>query len=619
MGLPPVEFADSNGRKSTGPGHVPNGNGTLPPISPMSGVGVAPPHHAGDSDSDCESPIRGSSSRASVSLPMLQEQVVLGPLGTFASSSNFQNFTLFVIVLNGLWIGVDVEWNHESLRKNDKLPLEPLSVIVEHAFCFYFTFEILVRIFAFGKGNMKDPWFLFDFVLVLFMVIETWVMAIIEAIMGGGADGILSKFSCLRLLRLTRLTRIMTSLPELLTIVRGIVNATKSVTIVLLFMVLLMYVFAIVFTAQIGDPDAPEHDLEPYWVRDDDPTGVELFGTMFDSMMSLFTRGLLGDNLAETLVAIKDMGGANAYACEMGEDDDGNPAETCTRSGGELWLMWVFILFMCLSAFCLLNMLVGVLCEVIAETAKEEDESNQISDLQMNIYDSFKAIDESGDNIISKTEWAHMRATESVRKSFLRIGVEENFMEIRLDQIEEHLFGRLDKHTLLLEDGWKPKKDQIEHDKTAAEGGAIPLEEFFAQILEIRPDADASYLDLVILQTRAQRDEALFGAQLDHIERMLKRGLPCPESAIIGNTEGYENPGENTTAVENMILTRPHLAGLDNSTHFTPLKKDEELNNGTSPAADPWLQGLSTDVLFAELIHRASLPDNSSHPAIDVY
>merc|ERR1719486_144866 len=103
-------------------------------------------------------------------------------------------------------------------------------------------------------------------------------------------------------------------------------------------MLVIMYVFAIVLTAQIGDPYAPEHMgdrgyLGPYWVVDEDPTAIELFGSMGDSMMSLFTRGMLFDNYAETLLAIKDRGGD--WVCH---DIDGE--EVRGREGGQLWLMW---------------------------------------------------------------------------------------------------------------------------------------------------------------------------------------------------------------------------------------------------------------------------------------
>merc|ERR1719305_1098578 len=128
---------------------------------------------------------------------------------------------------------------------------------------------------------------------------------------------------------------------------------------------MVMYVFAIVLTAQLGDSESPEKLDLPYWIRDADPTGQELFGSMGDSMMSLFTRGMLCDNLAETLEAIKDRGGEwNCY------DIDGE--EVCRREGGSVLLLWVFMTWMIISAMMLLNMLVGILCEVIDGTAKSE-------------------------------------------------------------------------------------------------------------------------------------------------------------------------------------------------------------------------------------------------------
>jgi hypothetical protein len=525
----------------------------------------------------------------------------LTPMQQFVRGNFFQNLTLFVIVLNGFWIGIDVEWNHPSLCKNGKCPLEPTSIIVENAFCVYFTFEILARIVAFGKNNLFDEhlkkWFYFDSVLVVFMVIETWILLIVEALSGGGGDGILSKFSCLRLLRLTRLTRIMHSLPELLTLVKGIMRATRAVSVVLMFMVMLMYIFAIVFTAQIGDPMAPERfEDDPYWVRDTDPTGPELFGSMGDSMMTLFTRGLLGDNLAETLQAIKDRSGK--YSC-TGEGDD----RECTREGGELWLMWVFIVFMIISAFCLLNMLVGVLCEVIDETAKDEAACGKISQLDHHIRMAFWKIDSSGDDAITRKEWAEMRTMEDVRKCFENIGVEKAFIDDRLSQIEEHLFERLDKNLLLDDEyNWKPAKAQksetIPSDSEEANGPGIPLEEFVDHICEIRPDSCASFLDFEILRTRAEMDEKVFNHQLDLIEGMLNQQKDRQDAA-----KGLYGGG----------------AMYDVSQFAQPVDEkqqrlSEEPNNGTS-GSDPWILGLPTEALFAELKHRASRGNSSGAEA----
>jgi len=582
MGLPPKEYAEHSDWQGLGPQ-----NGSCGAANQTGGVALTMPGSSGEHLGE-QTP-GSSSSKPSVPIAI---PVQATGLMNFASGHKFQNTTLLIIVLNGIWIGIDVQYNHPSLKKNGKLPLEPTSTVVENLFCVYFTFEIVVRILAFGMMNFHEKelrfWFIFDSVLVAFMVIETWIMLVVDSITGGGGNSFLSKFSTLRLLRLTRLTRLLHSLPELLTLVRGMVNATKAVSIVLAFMVMIMYVFAIVFTAQLGDSESPEKKDLPYWIRDADPTGQELFGSMGDSMMSLFTRGLLCDNLAETLEAIKDRAGE--YTCT---DADENPVsatrtpgdeKVCTRTGGELWLMWVFVLFMIISAMCLLNMLVGILCQVIEETSAEEGASSEISALKHNIEDSFHAVDISGDDAITRSEWKTMRQSQALMDSFTRIGVDDAFMDEQLDQIEEHLFARLDKtHILDDEISWMPK--EAEHHE-GDEEDKIPLGEFLAHILQIRPDVAASMLDIQILRTRAERDEEYFNHQIDRIETKLEtrmraiRDLPVVPCGALARTE--------------------------------------EPNSGTSSSPDAWLRGLSTELLFAELRHRADLLPEASPLAIDL-
>jgi len=571
MGLPPDEYVDSNGWQGVGP-------------QEYSAKGGQSPQAYSETQPLRGQPPTSPSSRSLQKEPETQLQRIAG-------GSLFQNFTLFVIVLNGLWIGVDVEWNHPSITKDRKIP-DGVTLFVENAFCAYFTFEIVIRIAAYGTANIRDKSFIFDFVLVAFMVIETWIMAIIQAIQGDDGESMFAKFSVLRLLRLTRLARIMHSLPELLTLVRGILNAAKAVMVVFVLMVVLMYIFAIVFTGQIGDNNAPEHKMDPYYVTDGDPTAVELFGSMGDSMMSLFTRGLLGDNLAETLQAIKDRGGP--YECpEPTFDADKNmtieaeePAEC--REGGQLWLMWVFIVFMIISAFCLLNMLVGILCEVIDGTAKSEMEETQVFALRNNIESAFHAIDTTGDDLIHKSEWESMKTEKPVQDSFLSIGFDHEQLNDQMTEIEEHLFGRLDKTKLLDDDvSWVPGGNGDQ----SAQVESIPMDTFVSNILDIRPDHDASYLDLYILKTRVERDEKIFNAKLDCIEEMLQE-----------RTLGGTGPPSQVPAVEDSTAAeRP---------------QSEEPKNGTSP--NPWLRGLPTDVLFAELKHRAMRSVNSTLPAIDL-
>merc|ERR1719311_1567901 len=98
------------------------------------------------------------------------------------------------------------------------------------------------------------------------MVLETWMLPMI-----GGASVLpnLSMFRMLRLARLTRLTRLMRAFPQMLTLVKGIVAALRSVFFTLLLLTILLYFFAIIFTTQFRDyqsqyiPRIPEDDDPP--------------------------------------------------------------------------------------------------------------------------------------------------------------------------------------------------------------------------------------------------------------------------------------------------------------------------------------------------------------------
>jgi len=477
----------------------------------------------------------------------------------------FGNLTLVIIVLNAFWIAVDVEWNHPNRKTEDKLPLEPASKVVENLFCVYFTIELLIRFFAFRhlRFILKDWWFMFDGLLVLFMVLETWVFEIIQAIVGNSGDGFLSKFSVLRLLRLlrlTRMTRLIREVPELMTLLKGMVSAARAVSFILFFLLLCMYVFAIVFTAQLGDHEAPEHTVfkeeGPYWERecdgdDCDPTAVELFGSLGDSMMTLFTRGMLADNLAQTLEAIKDRGGK--LECPTADDPviDGATIGDCARVDGSLWLAWLFILFMIISAFCLLNMLIGVLCEVIQQSAAKELETNQLQELKANMAVAFEALDASGvkDGLITAAEWENFQKMNVVRKSLEDLGVEEKYMEERLEQIKETLFGCLADDDTALE--------QIVPVGTYTGRSGLTFEQFMQKVVEIRPDTPAGALDIEILRVRVEREEQAFNARLDVVEDAISKMLADPQSESTFLADGRPPPKDESTSVASWLRQVP--------------------------------------------------------------
>jgi hypothetical protein len=420
-----------------------------------------------------------------------------------AADDRFQHATLGVIVLNALWIGIDTEWNHKKLvNDKDEYPLDPTATVIENVFCFYFTVEVIIRFVAFRRKVycLQDFWFVFDTALVLCMILETWVMVIVMAVQDSDSgSSFLSNFSALRLLRLLRLTRIarlMRSVPELMTLVKGMVSAARAVGFILLFLMLVMYVFGIIFVSIVGDaanyPPAEPGD-------DEDPSCEFMFATLEDSMMSLFTYGVLGDNLNPAAASIL-----------LYPNNE-------SKWNGTL-LFWLFFLFFAISSMTLLNMLIGVLCEVVNQTSTEEKEESQVSELRMCIEDAFGLIDKNHDGWVSREEWNGIKDDVTVRKSLAGLGVDAHDMDERLDQMEKTLFSR-------------------SKSKETREVG-YSLDDLVTKVTEIRPDRPASALEIEMLREKVSRKDKQFRKRLNNIEQLIhrilvKQGMPVAETPSI--------------------------------------------------------------------------------------
>lgn len=493
--------------------------------------------------------------------------------GRLSLNVYFQNTTLGVIILNAAWIFIDVEWNHPNLRKADgDLPLQPYSDVVENIFCAYFTGEVLVRALGFRTFcyAIKDKWFVFDSTLVLMVVLENWILPLVSLIAGssGGSNALssFSSFRLLRLLRLTRMVRIMRFFPELMTLIKGMIRAMQSVVFILIFLVIVMYVFAIVFTSQFGQPDfVPDPDA-------DYPSSGELFSDIGSSMMTLFTIGVLGDNLAQTLMAIK---------------------------ADSLVLFWVFVVFLVVSGMTLLNMLIGVLCQVIDDSSREEEEMRQLTELRACLVEAFEGTDTSGDGLVSEAEWNQIVKNENVKLALIKFGIEENMIEERLNQMQETIFGG------------KGRRASV--DSSGSNNKELDFNEFVSQVVELRMDTPASALDLEMLKCNIRKEDKILNRKLDKIEAELRKtmGLTTMLPAETSNLEGLQ-----ARALKDNHLQLPQLPGqLFSSNESETSSNNEALiypNSSASNCSEDegpddlrWLREVPTELLFHVLKSRA--------------
>jgi len=222
--------------------------------------------------------------------------------------------------------------------------------------------------FKFKADCRKDGWFVLDFIMVVMMVLETWIYPIlltfVDAPSPVGPVGQLGRM--LRLLRLTRISKIMQMMPELVTMVKGMVGGIRAVHATLLILILLVYVFAITMNALIGDEDHVRH----------------YFGTVRDSMVTLIVQGVLLDDISGVTRDMITVANVPAILFFAG--------------------------FCLLSAVTVMNMLIGVLCEVVIDVSSEEKEANAKNKLKSTLFVMLQNLDADNSGMLSKSEVQQM-------------------------------------------------------------------------------------------------------------------------------------------------------------------------------------------------------------------
>jgi len=321
-----------------------------------------------DSGLSSEQPARPLITSDTAALPGSKPDYNESCAASLCQNRYFENITLAVITLNAVWIGVDMENNGATLWTEAHMVFK----IADNFFCTYFTFEVLVRFFAFRKKSLfwKDRSFVFDSLLVVLMIIETWLVVLYVMTLKGGAggDGLrsLTVLRLLRLLRLGRMIRLMRSMPELLILMKGLMMALRSVGVSLGVLCGMLFVFGIIFTQRY-------RDLVDIGVLHD-----EYFGRLGISVCTLFVQGTILDEFSSVALALKE---------------DSYP------------MMIVFYIFMLGSSLTILNMLIGVLSEVVSKCAVEENAVLSQDGAKLALQNMFAVTDVNSDAAISGPEF----------------------------------------------------------------------------------------------------------------------------------------------------------------------------------------------------------------------
>eukprot|EP00928_Gymnodinium_smaydae_P085478 TRINITY_DN6896_c0_g3_i1.p1 TRINITY_DN6896_c0_g3~~TRINITY_DN6896_c0_g3_i1.p1 ORF type:complete len:561 (-),score=75.84 TRINITY_DN6896_c0_g3_i1:161-1843(-) len=309
-----------------------------------------------------------------------------GPCQYIARSAWFENITLLVIALNAIWMSIEIDYNKAVVLSDSELHFQ----IIENLFCAYFFGEILLRFGAFHRKRdcMRDCWFVFDACLALLMISETWILTlsvsafgVSKDIMLSGQSGAFKSIKLLRLLRTGRMIRLVRAMPELMVLIKGIAIALRSMFLTLGLMLVVSYVFSIL-CVQLADETDVEH----------------LFPSMPKTLSFLLLNAALPDH-ADTLNDLFDISPLFA---------------------------WLFLAFTLLSFVTIMNMLVGILVEVVTCVAAVEKEQLKLTYVKETLEDMLQAVgvDTNMDGLVNKDDFKSLMLNPKAVRTLRGLGID---------------------------------------------------------------------------------------------------------------------------------------------------------------------------------------------------
>lgn len=167
-------------------------------------------------------------------------------LGVLLANPQFEYFILALIAINAIVLGMETS-------KPIMASIGSLLIAIDKIILWVFVAEIIARLTVDFKGFWKDPWRLFDFVVV--------AVALIPATGG---------LAVLRAFRILRVLRLISTVPALKRVVSGLLSALPGMASIVLLLGLIFYVFAVISTKLFGE-------AFPQW-----------FGTLGESSYTLF-------------------------------------------------------------------------------------------------------------------------------------------------------------------------------------------------------------------------------------------------------------------------------------------------------------------------------------------
>ncbi|MCV0425628.1 MAG: ion transporter [Roseibium sp.] len=223
-------------------------------------------------------------------------------------SRNWEIGIISIIVLNAVTLGLET-----SPKVMDQVG--GILLFFDRVILGIFVVELILRLYAHGLRFFKDPWSIFDFLIVG-----------ISLMPASGA------FTVLRSLRILRVLRLISVVPSLRRVIGGLIAALPGMGSIVVLMALVFYVFAVMATKLYGE-------TFPDWFGD---LGASLY-TLFQIMtLESWSMGIV-----RPVMEVYPMS----------------------------WLF--FVPFILCTAFTVLNLFIGIIVSAMQEEHDAEADANR--------------------------------------------------------------------------------------------------------------------------------------------------------------------------------------------------------------------------------------------------
>lgn len=167
----------------------------------------------------------------------------------FVERTSFQQVVMAVIVFNAITLGLETSATLMTSHGH-------LLHLIDRVVVGIFVVELTLRLYAYGLRFFRDPWNVFDFVIVAIALLP-----------------VSGEFAVLRALRILRALRLISVVPSMRRVVGGLIAALPGMGSIAALLTLILYVSAVIGTKLYGT-------VSPDYFGDLPTTLFTLFQTM---------------------------------------------------------------------------------------------------------------------------------------------------------------------------------------------------------------------------------------------------------------------------------------------------------------------------------------------------